>query len=177
MKTLVAYYSKNGNNDYLAHRLAKDIQGDIELIKPRINLFFFFLMDIGFGVKKFKSDVSSYEKVVLLGPIWVGRFVRPLKDFLSRYLSKINKLYFVTCCGSSYEKKRDKFGHELVFDVVKEKAGDKMIGATALPIMLVIPEDKKEDSEYVMKTRLSDDNFTGEIKENYDKLIAQLKSE
>jgi hypothetical protein len=44
----------------------------------------------------------------------------------------------------------------------------------AFPIDLVVPEDKKENPEAIMKTRLSDTNFNGAIKERFDQMIATL---
>lgn len=36
-KTIVIYYSNNGSNRFLAHKIAERLQCDIEEIKPRIN--------------------------------------------------------------------------------------------------------------------------------------------
>lgn len=174
--TLIAYYTRTGNNNYLVQKLKNELNADIEQIKPRVNSFFLFVLNIGFGVKKFQNNPGNYDKVILVGPIWMGRFVRPLRDFLGKYLKKIKQLHFVTCCGSSYEKKEEKFGHELVFNKVKTIAGNKLIGCTALPIVLVVPEDKLDNSEYVMKTRLSDENFKGEILDNFNTLVKQIKA-
>lgn len=82
----------------------------------------------------------------------------------------------MTCCGSGYEQKDDKFGHALVFKEVKSLTQGKCQHCEAFPIYLVVPEDKKEDGDYVLKARLSDESFKGEIKERYEDFIRFLKS-
>jgi len=38
-KTLILYYSRSGNNRYLAERLARRLHADVEALRPRIDLF------------------------------------------------------------------------------------------------------------------------------------------
>ena len=92
MKTIVAYYSRKGSNTYLANKIAQELDCDIEEIKPRVNAFIFFLLNISFGIKTMKSNIENYDRVILCGPIFVGRFIIPLKGFVKKYHKKINKL-------------------------------------------------------------------------------------
>lgn len=174
MKTLVVYYSRKGSNEYLAKRLAKDLNADIERIRPRLNAYLLFLMNIHFGIKAIKHDAKSYDQVLLVGPIMMGRFLAPLKSFTLKYKKVVSKLVFITCCGSRFKDKDKQFGHGLVFKEVQQIAGEVCKHCEALPIDLVIPEDQKENSEVIMKTRLNDSNFNGEILDIYNKLIARL---
>lgn len=104
----------------------------------------------------------------------MGKLIAPLKQLLAKYKSQIHKLVFVTCCGSGFEQKDKKFGHGLVFNKVKDILGDKCVHYEAFPITLVVPEDKREDPDSVMKTRLSEENFKGEIAERFDRFISAL---
>lgn len=173
-KTIVIYYSNTGNNRFLANRIAKRLDCDIEEIKPVINSKPLLLLGTTLGIKKIRADLSQYEKVILVGPVMVGKFLAPLKAFVSKYKEKIKGLIFVTCCGSSYEIKDQKFGHGLVFNKVREILGDKYLQCAALPITLVIPPDKKDDPQLVMGTRLNDDNFKGEISERFEEFINSI---
>ncbi|MBK9936521.1 MAG: hypothetical protein IPP05_21000 [Cytophagaceae bacterium] len=83
---------------------------------------------------------------------------------------------FVTCCGSTFEKKDEKFGYNLVFNEVKNISGQKCSHCEAFPIILVLPDELKNDGKTFMKTRLTDDNFKGEIKEIYDSFIEKMKA-
>ena len=175
MKSIVVYYSNKGSNRYLAQKIAGRLACDIEEIRPRLNIFFLFLLNINAGIKPLKHNLEEYDRVIMCGPIWMGRFITPLRSFVTRYSDKINKLIFVTCCGSPFSKKDEKFGHGLVFKEVEKILGDKCLRCQAFPVGLVLPDDKKEDSDAFMNTHLSDDNFKGEIQEVFDNFIDQLK--
>ncbi|MCK5519838.1 MAG: hypothetical protein KAI81_01885 [Candidatus Marinimicrobia bacterium] len=173
-KTIVIYYSNKGNNKYLAQKIADNLNCDIEEIRPLINVQLLMMMGLSLGLRRLRYNIEDYDRVILMGPVWMGKFIRPLKDFVNKYKKRINELIFVSCCGSSFEKKDERFGHGLVFNVVKEMLGEKCVHCEALPITLVLAEDKQEDPETVMKTRLSDDNFEGEIVERYNLLLMGL---
>ena len=38
----------------------------------------------------------------------------------------------------------------------------------------MVPEDKQKDSDLIMKTRLSDSNFTGEIQKRFENFIKKV---
>jgi flavodoxin len=175
MKTIVIYYSRKGSNKYLADRISKSLSCEIEEIKPRLNAFLLFLMNIHLGIRSLKHNIKDYDRVILCGPIWMGKLIPPLRSFIKRYLRQINKLVFVTCCGSTYAKKDEKFGHGLVFNEVESILGDKCILCQAFPIGLVLPDDKKEDTDAFMKTHLNDENFNSEIQERFESFIKSLK--
>jgi flavodoxin len=174
MKTIVVYYSRKGSNEYLAEKIASGLSCDMEAIRPRINAFLLFLMNINPGIYRLKHDIGSYERVILVGPIWMGRFIPPLRSFVNRYSRRIRSLVFVTCCGSTYEKKDEKFGHGLVFRKVSEIVGDKLVLTQAFPVGLVMPDEHKEDPDAFMKTHLNDGNFKGEIVERFDSFMEKV---
>jgi flavodoxin len=173
--TLVVYYSRKGSNRYLARRIASDLQCELEEIRPRLNSFLLFLMGIHLGIWSLRHNPANYDRVILCGPIWMGKFILPLRDFVEKYGPGLRKMLFITCCGSSYEQKDDKYGHGSVFKQVKDLLGDKCVHCEAFPIVLVIPADKQTESELMMKTHLSDANFIGEILERYEQFIRKLK--
>ena len=178
MKALVVYYSNTGNNKYLAQRLCRDLKCDIEEIRPRMGplpfQIFFSLIKASPGVKAPKHDVKSYDRVILCGPIWMGKIASPVRVFVKKYGRGVKKLYFATCCGSSDEKKNDKFGYATVFPQVKALVPKKRIHCEAFPIGLVVPDDKKEDNDAMMKARLSDTNFTGKIQKRLDAFVQKI---
>jgi len=174
MKTLVAYYSRKRSNEFLAKRISDQLNADIEEIRPRANAFLFFMLNINFGIKRLKLSVSDYDRIILVGPIFMGRFIPPLKSFLKNYKQEIKSLVFVTCCGSTYAQKDDKFGHGIVFKQVKEMMGDKLVATQAFPIGLVLPDEQKDDSDAFMKTHLNDSNFKGEIATIFDEFIKEV---
>ncbi|PLX06321.1 MAG: hypothetical protein C0596_17775 [Marinilabiliales bacterium] len=174
MKSIVYFYSKKGNNEFIANKLAKELNCDIEKIRPRADVFFFYLIKLNFGIKKLINNPSDYDRIFLVGPVWMGRFICPLKSFIKKYMDQINSLYFVTCCGSGDEVKYEKFGHGHVFNEIKNILGNKLIRCDAMPIGLILPEDKRKDGDSVMKARLKESNFTNEIKARFDKYISDI---
>lgn len=174
-KTIVIYYSNNGSNRFLAHKLAERLQCEMEEIRPRLNVHLFLVFGISLGNKKIKSNLAEYDRIILTGPIWMGKFISPLKDFVIKYKKNIKELVFVTCCGSSFKMKDEKFGHGLVFKKVQQMA-ENCTHCEALPISLLVPDDKKEDPQTVMNTRLNEANFKGEIRHLFDELISRLSA-
>lgn len=178
MKTLVVYYSNTGSNKYLAEKFAHVLECDIEAIKPRLNLFpllmLFSLIKASMGVKSLKHNVNDYDRIILCGPIWMGQLISPLRDIINKYRKNINTLYFATCCGSSDAVKDDKFGYATVFPQIGRMVRDKCILCEAFPIGLVLPEDKQKDSDAILKSRLSDNNFTGQIQKRFESFIQKV---
>jgi flavodoxin len=179
MKILVAYYSRTGNNRYLAEKFARSLQSDIEEIRPRMGAMFFQIFfsffKAGPGIKSFKHDVDSYDRIVLVGPIWMGNFIYPLRKFYGKYKKDLKQVHFVTSCGGKDADKDSKFGYERVFKKVRYLMGKKCVGCDAFPIDLVIPPDKKDDNDYMMKARLNDENFKGEILSRYERTVERIR--
>ena len=169
---IVVYYSNNGSNNYLSHKIADKLGCEIVEIAPRLRIKLLLMLGMNWGNKTLDCDLKEYEKVILCGPIWMGGLIVPLKNFINKYKKDINKLAFVTSCASSFEEKNSKFGHNLVFDEVKKMMGDKCICCEAFPMPLILDDEQKQDADLVMKTRLSDENFNGEILDIFNKFIA-----
>ncbi|MDG6225869.1 MAG: flavodoxin domain-containing protein [Candidatus Thermoplasmatota archaeon] len=178
MNTLVVYYSHTGNNRYLAQRIARDLGADIEPIRPRLDVFFFLifssLLIVTFGIKRLEHDVGSYDKVVLVGPIWMGNLITPLRSFVKRYRKDIKKLYFVTSCGGGEDQKDEKFGYKGVFRKVEKYYGKPPAYCEAFPIKLLVPEDMQKDDDAMMKARLTEETFKGPIVDRYDAFISRI---
>ena len=175
MKTIIYYYSHKGSNRYLAHKIASDLNCEIEEIKPRLNAHLPMIMGLNLGNRKLKANAENYDKVILCGPIYMGKLIVPLKNFIIKNSPKIGTLVFVTCCGSSFKDKDNKFGHNLVFKQVKSLLNEKCVHCEAFPIDLVAPAELKEDSAAFMKVHMNSENFKGEIVEIYDAFIEKIK--
>ncbi|MFA9388719.1 MAG: flavodoxin domain-containing protein [Prolixibacteraceae bacterium] len=177
-KTIVIYFSRKGSNRYLAEKIADHLKCDLEEIKPRLNTFMLILlfssMKVSLGIRNLKHHPENYDRVILCGPIFMGKLISPLRSFIQKYRNRIQSLYFVTCCGSGYEVKDDQFGHNNVFHLVEDLLGEKCEKCLALPIGLVVPENKRTDGKTIMETHLSDNNFKGEIEEIFSRFLQSL---
>lgn len=176
MKTIVYFYSHKGSNRYLANKIAKDLNCTIEEIKPRLNVHLLMLMGVNLGNKKLVSRIEDYDRIILCGPIWMGQLIVPLRNFIKKNKNKFQNLAFVTCCGSTFDKKDEKFGHNLVFEKLRKILSDKCKHCEAFPKTLVLSDELKEAPGAFMKTNLNDENFKGEIKTIYNNFIVKLES-
>ncbi|HNY23077.1 MAG TPA: hypothetical protein PKO22_13105 [Treponemataceae bacterium] len=178
MKTLVAYYSKSGNNEYLARRLASELGCDCERIAPRFGGMFFQLLFTafkkGFGIRSLSRDPAGYDRVVVCGPLWMGHLAYPALAFIKRHGVKIPSLCFATCCGCDDSQKDDQFGYGAVFTMLEGMMRGKLIAAEAFSVGMILPEGAP--SEEVMKARLSDANFTGAIAERFARFLVKVKA-
>ena len=173
-KTVVIYYSNTGSNRFLAYKIAEMLNCEIDEIKPKLNVQPLLVLGIGLGIQKLQINIAEYDRIILCGPVWMGKLISPLKGFVRKYRKSIRKLIFITCCGSSYEVKDKKFGHNLVFKKMKKLLGNKCLQCEAFPIPLLLPEDKKEDPDLIMNTRLTNDNFRGEIAHIFSEFIERI---
>ncbi|WP_304226553.1 flavodoxin domain-containing protein [Gracilinema caldarium] len=174
MKYLVAYYSRTGNNRFVAEKLAADLQADLAEIKPMINAFLLNIFGLTLGIKKIAKNVQDYEAVILCGPIWMGQLVAPLKKFIKKNQKMIKKLYFVTCCGGGEAEKDSQFGYEGVFKKVEYLTGSTFAGGTALSTSWLLSDQKEATPESVMEIKLNEHNFQGRIKEAYTQFVYAL---
>lgn len=174
-KTIIIYYSKTGNNKFLATKIAKELNSDIEEIKPKLNAHLLLMMGLNFGNKKLKHDLLEYERVILCGPVWMGQLIKPLKSFAIKNEQQIKDLVFVSCCGTSFEQKDKKYGHGKVFTEMQRLLNLKCSMCQAIPSSLLLTEEEKEDQQSVMAARLNESNFKGEILDTFNRFIEKLK--
>ena len=177
MRTLVAFYSRTGNNRYVASRLAADLGADLVELVPRVRAFpimlTFALLDWSLRLT-LSPSAQGYDKVIVCGPLWMGKFCLPGLDFL-RSLRKVGaRADVVVCCGSTDAGKDDKFGYAKVLAELRANFGAVLGRTQALPMALVLPESKKVDPQAVMQARLSDGTFTGLLASRYQSFVQGL---
>lgn len=147
MKTVIVYYSLNGNTKYVAEQIAARLGADIVEIRPEKAF-----PDKGF--KKFlwggKSAVmgerpelvpydlntADYDRFILGTPVWASSFAPPMRTFVeeNRAALQIKRLAVFTCfSGGGAEKAIDKlrkfidaekFDAELILVDPKDKPND-----------------------------------------------------
>jgi flavodoxin len=116
MKTLVVYYSNEGNTEAAAMRIAKELSADVVRLIPEkeipekgIRKFFLGGMKATFGwgtkLKKYDLKMDEYGQVILGTPVWasspcpaVNRFLKDIRD-----TGKITSVF--TCSASGDNEK------------------------------------------------------------------------
>jgi|LGOV01.1.fsa_nt_gb flavodoxin len=111
MKTLIVYYSFEGNTEHLAEALAKHSGADLLALKPlkekESKGFSKFVWGGYQAVMKKKPELkpyefkaSDYDLIVFASPVWAGTYAPPLRTFFENedIIAK-NVAYFYTHQG------------------------------------------------------------------------------
>ncbi|WP_167957734.1 flavodoxin family protein [Anaerosporobacter faecicola] len=124
MKTLVVYYSMEGNTKFAAQELAKEVQGDLLELVPqkayptgKISKFIFGGKAATFGekpkLKPYDCDCNQYDLILIGTPIWNSRITPPLNTFLRDHdLSEKTIALFASSAGGDASR---------FFDYMKER--------------------------------------------------------
>lgn len=174
-KTLIFYFTKTGNNKFIAQKISEIIIADTEVIIPKIRSFFLLMLfswlKINISIKPISSNIEKYEKVIIIGPIWVGKLIAPLRGFLKKYRDKMREIVFITVCGSGVEDKDGKFGYEGVFREIRSLLPSKNISCYEIST-----KDLNESTaSQADKPLISEEVFKGEIKSRFDEIVEFLK--
>ena len=94
MRTLIAYYSLEGNTDYAAKRMAAELGADTLRLVPKKAY-----ADKGFAkffwggksavmaekpeLEPYEVNLEEYDCVILGFPVWASNFTPPLRSFLA----------------------------------------------------------------------------------------------
>lgn len=118
MKTLVLYYSFEGNTKFIAEIIAQTLHASIARIHPADDLtstgFSKYVWGGGQVVMGIKPkleplgiDLNEFDVVFLGSPIWVGTYAPPIKTLLEDGILKNKKVfYFYTHEGGSQNAQR-----------------------------------------------------------------------
>jgi len=116
MKTLVIYYSLEGNTKLVAEKIAGTISADIISLAVSkkyptdgFRKFMWGGKSVVFGEKpallNTNIDLSLYDTIIIGTPIWAGTYAPPIKTFLSQYkITNKNVALFVCHSGGGAEK-------------------------------------------------------------------------
>jgi flavodoxin len=180
MNTLILYYSNKGNNRYISQRLSVDLNCQIEEIIPKnktvLTLLFATLIKTTIRTKEITHSIHEYDNIILCGPIWMGQIAAPIYSFLKINQDKINNLYIVNCCGGTETDKDSKFGYQSIFNKIQQMVGPKLKKSYPISTGLMIDESKREETN-IAELRINDSNFEGKIRDQYEKMVEELRHE
>ncbi len=100
MKTLIVYYSLEGNTDYAAKRIAGSIGADTLRLVPKKAY-----KDKGFSkflwggksavmaeapkLEPYDADLEGYDRIVFGFPVWASNFTPPLRTFINEHRAEL----------------------------------------------------------------------------------------
>lgn len=118
-KTIVLFYSLEGNTRKVGELLSKDLDLPLEEIKPvkEISSSGFskylwggsqVIMNKKPDLVEIKTDLDDYDTVILGSPIWAGSFTPPIKSLLEDGALKNKKVAFFYCHDGGPGKAEEK---------------------------------------------------------------------
>ena len=149
-KTLLVYYSFEGNCECVAEMIKADAGFDAEKLvpdkEPPRKGPGKFLRGGGSVIKKEKArlkelahDPSAYGRIILLCPVWASSFPPAMRTFLSDTDLKGKEIYMIGCSSSGNAEK--------MFKSAQELAGASFAGTLSLKD----PLKYREDAETAVK--------------------------
>jgi hypothetical protein len=158
MKNLIVYYSFTHNNKKLARYLSEKLDCEkvrLETVKNRNG--FSILLDLIFkrraALKPLNYCLAAYDHVIFISPIWAGKISTPLRSFLIKERSMIDRYSFISLCGGVPGQK-EKIEKELVSIV-----GKKPQSHIELSINDLLPLGQKNTIKYTTRYRVAGDEM------------------
>ncbi|MBK1811461.1 flavodoxin [Clostridium sp. YIM B02505] len=152
MKSLVVFYSLEGDTKFIAEAISKELGGEIAEIQPVKQIPTSGFRKYLWGGKQvmFKDkpdievidkDLSKYELIVLGTPVWASRFAPVFNTFLEKHQIENKKIALFCCHGGGKEGK--------TFGDFKEKLkGNDFVGEMDFEDPL-----KKDKDENLLKAK------------------------
>lgn len=125
MKTIVVYFSLEGNTKYVADIIAEYIKADTLRLEPvkdyhrgNFSKFFWGGKSVVFGEKpklvSYNFDANKYDLIIIGTPVWAGSFTPPVKTFLRENDLSNKKIALYACnSGDDAEKCFSKLKQEI----------------------------------------------------------------
>ena len=94
MKTLIVYFTRTGNTKKIVDKLQTELTADVEKINEEVSRHgpLGWLKSGRQGASRadveihpLEADPSSYELVVMAGPVWAGNASAPMRAFIKKY--------------------------------------------------------------------------------------------
>ena len=145
MKTIIVYYSLEGNTQYAAEKIAGEIGADLLRIQPKKAYpnsgFRKFLWGGKSAVmaetpelEAYDFDSDAYDRVIIGFPVWAGNVTPPIRTFLRENDLKGKTLAAFACQSGA--------GAEKAFRKLVEAAGKESLEAE---LILIDPKEKPSE--------------------------------
>ncbi|MBO4864644.1 MAG: flavodoxin [Eubacterium sp.] len=145
MKSIVVYYSLEGNTKYAAEKIAEMIGADLLELKPvkdyptgKVSKFFWggksAVMAETPDLEPYEFDKDLYERIIIGFPIWASNITPPIRTFIKENDIRDKKIAVFACQGGS--------GAEKAFEKLKA-----FIGVDSFEKEMILIDPKRRPSE------------------------------
>jgi len=117
MKTIVVYYSLEGNTDFVAKKIASELNADLLRLYPKkvypkkgFSKYFWGGKSAVMGespeLEPYSFNAQTYDLVIFGTPVWAGTFAPPLRTFINENSLEGKKIAAFACqAGEGNPKK------------------------------------------------------------------------
>jgi len=131
MKSLVVFYSYDGNTKFIAKTIAQTVGADLLQLKPVGEKRWWGPLKYLFGgrqatlkltpeLEPFKPNPQDYDLIFIGTPVWAWNYTPAINSFLTNTKLTNKKIALFCSCGGQPEKTLDKMTERL--------AGNKILG-------------------------------------------------
>ncbi|MBQ3841683.1 MAG: flavodoxin [Ruminiclostridium sp.] len=157
-KSLIVYYSFEGNTEFAARTLAKHIGAYVERIIPLkqppkkgFGKFFWggksVVMKERPVLEPLQREITEFDNIIIGFPIWAGSYPPAIYSFTKDYPFSGKNCYIIACSSSGNAKKA-------IAKITERLSGNKIIDT----LSLIDPAKNKEKNEKLV-IAFADKNF------------------
>ena len=177
---LVLYYSKTGNSQFIAEKLAKELWCPSKKITPIIDnialLFLLSLLRINIPTNISDQDIQEYDEVILIGPIWGGLLVSPLRTVIKKCVRASKNIHFAVTCETKEEDKDKKYGSSQVLKKASDLGGKYVKNTEAFSTALINADNPSWSPKLSEKIKMTEDNYKGVLVSRVHDYASKIKA-
>lgn len=155
MRIAVVSYSLTGNNGAVAAAVAKTLSAEhLRITEPKPRKMGAILLDMIFNrIPKTRPSpgvLEKYDRVLLMGPVWMGRAASPLRPYLKHLKGNPRPFAFASISGGSLNS------NPKLADDLEKRAGAKPAAFVDLHITDLLPPGGGPTAKETSAYRLND---------------------
>jgi len=155
MSIAVVSYSLTGNNGALAVAVATELSAVLIKIseeKPRKTgaIILDMILNRTPRVQPFPSELEKYERILFIGPVWMGKVASPLRAYLKHLKTRPQPFAFASISGGALNTNPE------LADDLEKRAGAKPMAFVDLHIADLLPPEPKPTMKDTSAYRLND---------------------
>jgi hypothetical protein len=157
MSTVIICYSHTGNNQALAASIAREMHADhVDVVEKRPRSMRTILLDMIFqrtpAVQPQPDVIDRYDRVILMGPVWMGVVATPLRVYMKYLKQHPCKYWFISISGGA-DGENPKIEGELV-----RRVGAKPEFIRDLHIADLLPANPKPERSVTSAYKLTEND-------------------
>ena len=156
MRKLVISYSKTGNNHQLAEAIVSRLNAEHIILKKEKTMGSI-ILDVLLNrvpkVEELPTKLSQYDWVILIGPVWLGKFATPLRPYL-KALRSYEKNIAVFSLNGGFDG--DNKGLKMEIEKISKRKCDVLV---EFHIASIMPKDPAPSRDDVSNYKLSVDDM------------------